>query len=292
MEDENNDDNIYKQNLIVITILKLQFFSYCVRQKKRKRMNAELEQFDRLSNILDELRQKCPWDKKQTIDSLRYLTIEEVYELSDAIVERQYDEVKKELGDILMHILFYAKIATDEKLFTLTDVLESICEKLIRRHPHIYGEAVADDAEAVKQNWEKIKMTEGRTSVLDGVPGSLPAMVKAVRMQEKARGIGFDWNNTDQVKDKVVEEWNELKDELAKDNNHRRVEEEFGDLLFALINWSRFIGVNPEDALEHTNKKFKQRFQYMEKRSRETGRPLQDMTLDEMDIWWNEAKKL
>ena len=255
-------------------------------------MNTELEQFDRLSNILDELREKCPWDKKQTIDSLRYLTIEEVYELSDAIVERQYDEVKKELGDILMHILFYAKIAQDEKLFTLTDVLEAICEKLIRRHPHIYGEAVADDAEAVKQNWEKIKMTEGRTSVLDGVPNSLPAMVKAVRMQEKARGIGFDWDNANQVKDKVIEEWNELKDELDKPDNHRRVEEEFGDLLFALINWSRFIGVNPEDALERTNKKFKQRFQYMEKRSRETGRPLQDMTLDEMDLWWNEAKKL
>ena len=169
-------------------------------------MNTELEQFDRLSNILDELREKCPWDKKQTIDSLRYLTIEEIYELSDAIVERQYDEVKKELGDILMHILFYAKIAADEHLFNLTDVLEAICEKLIRRHPHIYGEAVADDAEAVKQNWEKIKMTEGRTSVLDGVPNSLPAMVKAVRMQEKARGIGFDWDNADQVKDKVVEE--------------------------------------------------------------------------------------
>lgn len=279
------------KNLIVITILKFHFFSYCVRQKKEK-MNTELEQFDRLSNILDELREKCPWDKKQTIDSLRYLTIEEVYELSDAIVERQYDEVKKELGDILMHILFYAKIAADEHLFNLTDVLEAICEKLIRRHPHIYGEAVADDAEAVKQNWEKIKMTEGRTSVLDGVPNSLPAMVKAVRMQEKARGIGFDWDNANQVKDKVIEEWNELKDELDKDDNHRRVEEEFGDLLFALINWSRFIGVNPEDALERTNKKFKQRFQYMEKRSRETGRPLQDMTLDEMDLWWNEAKKM
>ena len=260
--------------------------------KKKEKMNTELEQFDRLSNILDELREKCPWDKKQTIDSLRYLTIEEVYELSDAIVERQYDEVKKELGDILMHILFYAKIAADEHLFNLTDVLEAICEKLIRRHPHIYGEAVADDAEAVKQNWEKIKMTEGRTSVLDGVPNSLPAMVKAVRMQEKARGIGFDWDNANQVKDKVVEEWNELKDELDKPDNHRRVEEEFGDLLFALINWSRFIGVNPEDALERTNKKFKQRFQYMEKRSRETGRQLQDMTLDEMDVWWNEAKKL
>lgn len=253
-------------------------------------MNAELEQFDRLSNILDELREKCPWDKKQTIDSLRYLTIEEVYELSDAIVEQQYDEVKKELGDILMHILFYAKIAQDEKLFTLTDVLEAICEKLIRRHPHIYGEAVADDAEAVKQTWERIKMTEGRTSVLDGVPASLPAVVKAVRMQEKARGIGFDWDNASQVKDKVVEEWNELAAELDKPDNHQRVEEEFGDLMFALINWARFIGVNPEDALERTNKKFKRRFQYMEGRSRETGRPLQDMTLEEMDVWWNEAK--
>lgn len=279
------------KNLIVITILKFHFFSYCVRQKKEK-MNTELEQFDRLSNILDELREKCPWDKKQTIDSLRYLTIEEVYELSDAIVERQYDEVKKELGDILMHILFYAKIAADEHLFNLTDVLEAICEKLIRRHPHIYGEAVADDAEAVKQNWEKIKMTEGRTSVLDGVPNSLPAMVKAVRMQEKARGIGFDWDNANQVKDKVIEEWNELQVELSKVDNHDNIEAEFGDLLFALINWSRFIGVNPEDALERTNKKFKQRFQYMEKRSRETGIQLQDMTLDEMDVWWNEAKKM
>ncbi len=279
------------KNLIVITILKFHFFSYCVRQKKEK-MNTELEQFDRLSNILDELREKCPWDKKQTIDSLRYLTIEEVYELSDAIVERQYDEVKKELGDILMHILFYSKIAKDEKLFDLTDVLNSICEKLIRRHPHIYGNVEANDAEAVKQNWEKIKMTEGRTSVLDGVPNTLPAVVKAVRMQEKARGIGFDWDNANQVKDKVMEEWNELQVELSKVDNHDNIEAEFGDLLFALINWSRFIGVNPEDALERTNKKFKQRFQYMEKRSRETGIQLQDMTLDEMDVWWNEAKKM
>ena len=254
-------------------------------------MNAEIEQFERLSNILDELREKCPWDKKQTIDSLRYLTREEVYELSDAIVEQQYDEVKKELGDILMHILFYSKIAKDEKLFDLTDVLNSICEKLIRRHPHIYGNVEANDAEAVKQNWEKIKMTEGRTSVLSGVPNSLPAMVKAVRMQEKARGIGFDWDNAEQVKEKVLEEYNELQVELSKDDNHDKVEAEFGDLLFALINWSRFIGVNPEDALERTNKKFKARFQYMEQKSRETGRQLSDMSLAEMDIWWNEAKK-
>lgn len=254
-------------------------------------MKSELEAFERLSSILDELRQKCPWDKKQTIDSLRYLTIEEVYELSDAILEQQYDEVKKELGDILMHILFYSKIAQDEKRFNLTDVLNAICEKLIRRHPHIYGDVEAQDAEAVKQNWEKIKMTEGRTSVLSGVPNSLPAMVKAVRMQEKARGIGFDWDNADQVKEKVLEEYNELQVELSKDDNHDGVEAEFGDLLFALINWSRFIGVNPEDALERTNKKFKDRFQYMEQKSKETGRQLSDMTLDEMDVWWNEAKK-
>lgn len=253
-------------------------------------MKSELEAFERLSSILDELRQKCPWDKKQTIDSLRYLTIEEVYELSDAILEQQYDEVKKELGDILMHILFYSKIAQDEKRFNLTDVLNAICEKLIRRHPHIYGDVEAQDAEAVKQNWEKIKMTEGRTSVLSGVPNSLPAMVKAVRMQEKARGIGFDWDNADQVKEKVLEEYNELQVELSKDDNHDGVEAEFGDLLFALINWSRFIGVNPEDALERTNKKFKARFQYMEQKSKETGRQLSDMTLDEMDVWWNEAK--
>lgn len=254
-------------------------------------MKSELEAFERLSSILDELRQKCPWDKKQTIDSLRYLTIEEVYELSDAILEQQYDEVKKELGDILMHILFYSKIAQDEKRFNLADVLNAICEKLIRRHPHIYGDVEAQDAEAVKQNWEKIKMTEGRTSVLSGVPNSLPAMVKAVRMQEKARGIGFDWDNADQVKEKVLEEYNELQVELSKDDNHDGVEAEFGDLLFALINWSRFIGVNPEDALERTNKKFKARFQYMEQKSKETGCQLSDMTLDEMDVWWNEAKK-
>ena len=255
-------------------------------------MKSELEAFERLSSILDELREKCPWDKKQTIDSLRYLTIEEVYELSDAIIEKEYSEIKKELGDIIMHILFYSKIAQDDGRFTLTDVLNSICEKLIRRHPHIYGDVEANDAEAVKQNWEKIKMTEGRTSVLSGVPNSLPAMVKAVRMQEKARGIGFDWGNADQVKDKVLEEYAELQDELAKEDNHDKIEAEFGDFLFAIINWSRFIGVNPEDALERTNKKFKNRFQYMEKKSREEGRLLSDMTLAEMDVWWNEAKKL
>ena len=254
-------------------------------------MKPELEAFEHLSSILDELREKCPWDKKQTIDSLRYLTIEEVYELSDAIIEKEYDEIKKELGDIIMHILFYSKIAQDEGRFSLTDVLNSICDKLIHRHPHIYGDVEADDAEAVKQNWEKIKMTEGRTSVLGGVPNSLPAMVKAVRMQEKARGIGFDWDNADQVKEKVLEEYNELQAELSKEDNHDKVEAEFGDLLFALINWSRFIGVNPEDALERTNKKFKNRFQYMEQKSRETGKQLSDMTLEEMDIWWNEAKK-
>ena len=255
-------------------------------------MKSELEAFERLSSILDELREKCPWDKKQTIDSLRYLTIEEVYELSDAIIEKEYSEIKKELCDIIMHILFYSKIAQDDGRFTLTDVLNSICEKLIRRHPHIYGDVEANDAEAVKQNWEKIKMTEGRTSVLSGVPNSLPAMVKAVRMQEKARGIGFDWDNADQVKDKVLEEYAELQEELAKEDNHDKIEAEFGDFLFAIINWSRFIGVNPEDALERTNKKFKNRFQYMEKKSREEGRLLSDMTLAEMDVWWNEAKKL
>ena len=261
-------------------------------QIKIRRDERGVEAFERLSSILDELREKCPWDKKQTIDSLRYLTIEEVYELSDAIIEKEYSEIKKELGDIIMHILFYSKIAQDDGRFTLTDVLNSICEKLIRRHPHIYGDVEANDAEAVKQNWEKIKMTEGRTSVLSGVPNSLPAMVKAVRMQEKARGIGFDWDNADQVKDKVLEEYAELQEELAKEDNHDKIEAEFGDFLFAIINWSRFIGVNPEDALERTNKKFKNRFQYMEKKSREEGRLLSDMTLAEMDVWWNEAKKL
>lgn len=251
-----------------------------------------LAAFEELLDIMDRLRVECPWDKKQTLDSLRYLTIEETYELSDAIINNDLDEIKKELGDILLHIVFYAKIGEEKNSFNMTDVLHGINEKLIRRHPHIFSDVEAKTDDDVKNNWEKIKMTEGRKSVLEGVPNSLPAMVKAYRMQEKARGIGFDWENSDQVFEKVQEEFNELMDELPKENNHENIESEFGDLLFALINWSRFIDVNPEDALERTNKKFKQRLQYMEQKATENNKKLHDMTLAEMDIWWNEAKNV
>lgn len=251
-----------------------------------------LAAFEELLDIMDRLRAECPWDKKQTLDSLRYLTIEETYELSDAIINNDLDEIKKELGDILLHIVFYAKIGEEKNSFNMTDVLHGINEKLIRRHPHIFSDVEAKTDEDVKNNWEKIKMTEGRKSVLEGVPNSLPAMVKAYRMQEKARGIGFDWENSAQVFEKVQEEFNELMDELPKENNHENIESEFGDLLFALINWSRFIDVNPEDALERTNKKFKQRLQYMEQKATGNNKKLHDMTLAEMDIWWNEAKNV
>ncbi|MGE5317602.1 MAG: nucleoside triphosphate pyrophosphohydrolase [Chloroflexota bacterium] len=253
-------------------------------------MDKPLEAFGKLLNIMDELRAKCPWDKAQTLDTLRYLTIEETYELSDAILEKDMDEVKKELGDLMLHLVFYSKIASEEQAFNITDVINSINEKLIRRHPHIYGDVEAHDAETVKNNWEKIKMTEGRKSVLSGVPGSLPAMVKAYRIQEKARGVGFDWENVGQVWDKVQEELAEL--EFEKINGpHDKIEDEFGDLLFALINYSRFININPEDALERTNKKFIKRFQFIEERVNEEGRSMHDMSLAELDVYWNEAKK-
>lgn len=253
-------------------------------------MDKSLEAFGKLLSIMDELRAKCPWDKAQTLDTLRYLTIEETYELSDAILERDMDEIKKELGDLMLHLVFYSKIASEEKAFNITDVLTSINEKLIRRHPHIYGDVEAHDAETVKNNWEKIKMSEGRTSVLSGVPGSLPAMVKAYRIQEKARGVGFDWDNAGQVWQKVQEELSEL--EFEKINGSQdKVEDEFGDLLFALINYARFINVNPEDALERTNRKFIKRFQYIEERVNTAGRSMHDMTLGELDVYWNEAKK-
>lgn len=253
-------------------------------------MDKRLEAFGKLLNIMDELRAKCPWDKEQTFDTLRYLTIEEMYELSDAIIERDMDEIKKELGDLMLHLVFYSKIASEQNSFDITDVLVSINEKLIRRHPHIYGDVQANDAETVKNNWEKIKMTEGRKSVLSGVPGSLPAMVKAYRIQEKARGVGFDWENAGQVWEKVQEELGEL--ELEKlSGSKEKIEDEFGDLLFALINYSRFIDVNPEDALERTNRKFTKRFQYIEERVIEEGKSMHDMTLAQLDEYWNEAKK-
>ncbi len=249
------------------------------------------QSFEKLLQIIDELREKCPWDKKQTLESLRYLTIEETYELSDAILENDLEETKKELGDLIMHIVFYAKIASEKETFSINDVLEGICEKLIRRHPHVFADAKVNNEEDVKTNWEKIKLKEGRDSVLSGVPNSLPAMVKAYRMQEKARGVGFDWDNSSQVREKVLEEFNELEHELNVTHDPERIESEYGDLLFALINYARFINVNPEDALEKTNKKFKYRFQYLEQKSRETGRLLENMTLAEMDEWWDEAKE-
>lgn len=254
-------------------------------------MDARLIAFERLLNIMDDLRENCPWDKKQTIDSLRYLTIEEVYELSDAIINNDLDEIKKELGDIMLHLVFYAKIATEKKVFDITDVLNGVCEKLIYRHPHIYGDVKVSSEEDVKANWEKLKLKKGKQSVLQGVPHSLPAMVKAIRIQEKARGIGFDWDNKEQVWEKVEEELNELKEEVEK-KDLQRTQEEFGDLLFSLINYARFLRVNPEDALEKTNKKFIKRFQYMEEKVAINGLEISSLSLAEMDRYWNEAKSI
>jgi XTP/dITP diphosphohydrolase len=252
-------------------------------------MNDALASFKKLLEIMDDLRAKCPWDRGQTLQTLRYLTIEETYELSDAILEGDLNEIKKELGDLLLHIVFYSKIGSEKSAFTIKDVLDGINEKLIKRHPHIYGDVEVDDAEQVKSNWEKIKLHEGNRTVLGGVPVSLPAMVKAYRIQEKARGVGFDWEEPHQVWDKVTEEATELKNVLES-SDEKKKEEEFGDLLFALINYARFIGVNPEDALERTNKKFIHRFSYLEEEARKRGKSLRDMTLDEMDVFWNEAK--
>ncbi len=253
-------------------------------------MDTRLQAFERLLNIMDVLRAKCPWDKKQTLESLRYLSIEEMYELSDAILNKDMDEIKKELGDIMLHLVFYAKIASEKNQFDITDVINGICDKLIHRHPHIYGDIEASTEEEVKKNWEKLKLKEGKKSVLEGVPRSLPAMVKAIRIQEKVRGVGFDWDDIDQVWEKVLEEIEELKVEV-KAADKLKTEQEFGDLLFSLINYSRFIEVNPEDALERTNKKFIQRFQQMEAILKEERKDLSDMTLSEMDIYWKQVKK-
>jgi XTP/dITP diphosphohydrolase len=255
-------------------------------------MKEKLAAFERLLTIMDELRDQCPWDKKQTLESLRYLTIEETYELSDAILEKDMTEIKKELGDLMLHLVFYAKIGSETGHFDIADVLNGISEKLIRRHPHIYGDVKVNNAEDVKNNWEKIKLQEkDRDSVLTGVPNSLPAMVKAYRMQEKVRGVGFDWNTAEQVWEKVNEEIAELQHEIAVGDDEKK-EKEFGDLLFSLVNYARFIGVNPEDALERTNKKFVQRFRYIEQQSKKHGKSLKNMTLEEMDVFWDEAKKI
>jgi XTP/dITP diphosphohydrolase len=250
--------------------------------------------FLRLLEVLNTLRTECPWDKKQTMETLRHLTIEETYELSDAIMEGDLQEVKKELGDVMMHLVFYARIAAEQGAFDILDVLNSVCEKLINRHPHIYGDVDVQNEDDVKRNWEKIKLKEGNKSVLGGVPTSLPALVKAARIQEKARGVGFDWEDKSQVWEKVEEEMQEFKAEFNVEDNSaidaEKAEAEFGDLLFSLINYARFIKINPENALEKTNKKFIKRFQYLEEKAKENGKALQDMTLAEMDIYWNEAK--
>ncbi|MDR6967652.1 XTP/dITP diphosphohydrolase [Flavobacterium arsenatis] len=251
----------------------------------------QLQAFGRLLDIMDDLREKCPWDKKQTLQTLRHLTIEETYELGDAILDHDLQEVKKELGDLLLHIVFYAKIGSETSDFDIADVCMEICEKLIHRHPHIYGDVEVKDEEEVKQNWEKLKLKEGKKSVLEGVPRSLPALVKASRIQDKAKGVGFDWEEPHQVWDKVQEEIEELKVEVEA-GNQDKIESEFGDVLFSMINYARFLNVNPEDALERTNKKFIKRFQYLESKASELGKPLADMTLAEMDVFWNEAKKL
>ncbi len=251
----------------------------------------QLDAFDRLLNIMDDLREKCPWDKKQTLQTLRHLTIEETYELGDAILDNDLNEVKKELGDLLLHIVFYAKIGSESDSFDMADVCNEICEKLIFRHPHIYGDVEVKDEEEVKQNWEKLKLKEGKKSVLEGVPKSLPALVKASRIQDKVKGVGFDWEEPHQVWDKVQEELNELQEEV-KSGNQENMEAEFGDVLFSMINYARFLNINPEDALERTNKKFIKRFQYLESKAGELGKSLSDMSLSEMDVFWEEAKKL
>jgi XTP/dITP diphosphohydrolase len=262
-----------------------------------KNRKAKLEAFDRLLTIMDELRENCPWDKKQTMDTIRHLTIEETYELSDAILGNDMEEIKKELGDLMLHNVFYSRIASESNAFDMADVLNTVCDKLIRRHPHIYSDVEADNEEKVKENWEKIKLKEkGNQSVLGGVPQSLPAIIKAMRIQEKARGVGFDWEKKEQVWEKVEEEMSEFKSEFnieeEQNINQERATNEFGDLLFSLINYARFVGINPEEALEKTNRKFIKRFKFLEQSSKEDGKSLAHMTLKEMDAYWEEAKKI
>ncbi|MBT8221804.1 MAG: nucleoside triphosphate pyrophosphohydrolase [Eudoraea sp.] len=252
---------------------------------------AQLQALDRLLTIMDELREQCPWDKKQTMKSLRHLTIEETYELGDAILDEDLQEVKKELGDLLLHIFFYARIGSESQTFDIGDVAHGISEKLIHRHPHIYGDVKVANAEEVKQNWEAIKLKEGKKSVLEGVPNSLPAMVKANRIQDKVAGVGFDWERPEQVFQKLKEELEELQHEVDS-GQQERIEAEFGDVLFSMVNYARFLEINPENALERTNKKFMKRFQYLEGKAREAGKALKDMTLAEMDVYWEEAKAL
>jgi len=256
----------------------------------------KLKAFDRLLTIMNELRENCPWDKKQTLESLRHLTIEETYELSDSILDGNLSEVKKELGDLMLHNIFYARIAEEKNVFNIADVLNAICDKLIERHPHVYGDVEATNEKTVKENWEKIKLRTGNKSVLEGVPKSLPALVKAIRIQDKARGVGFDWEKKEQVWEKVEEEMQEFKKEFNAESNkainREKAMAEFGDLLFSLVNYARFIDIDPEEALERTNKKFIKRFQYLETESSKDGKKMGEMTLDEMDVYWNRAKSI
>jgi XTP/dITP diphosphohydrolase len=255
-------------------------------------MEDKIAAFKKLLEIMDELRAKCPWDKKQTIESLRYLTLEETYELSESILQKDMESIKKELGDLMLHLVFYSKIASETNVFDIKDVLDNITAKLIHRHPHIFGDVVVKDAKEVHDNWERIKLLEkGNKSVLSGVPAGLPAMVKAYRIQEKASGVGFDWEKPEQVWDKVLEELNELREMVETGAEHKRKENELGDVIFAIINYARFIDVNPEDALERTNRKFIKRFNHLEVKAKELNKPLHEMTLAEMDVYWNEAKK-
>lgn len=256
--------------------------------------SEKLEAFDRLLTIMDELREKCPWDRKQTMESLRHLTIEETYELSDAILENDLDEIKNELGDLMLHNVFYSKIGDEKGGFDIADVLNQVCEKLINRHPHIYGDVIAEDEETVKANWEKIKLREkGNVSVLGGVPKSLPALVKAIRIQDKARGVGFDWVNRQQVWSKVKEEMAEFHEEInSEKSNNTEIVSEFGDLLFSLVNYARFIQIDPEEALERTNKKFIKRFQYIEENAKKDDKKLEDLTIEEMEVYWEKAKNI
>jgi XTP/dITP diphosphohydrolase len=256
-------------------------------------MNERVKAFGRLLDIMDKLRSECPWDQKQTLESLRYLTIEETYELSDAILEKNLDGIKKELGDLMLHLVFYARIASESDAFDIGDVLNYINEKLIHRHPHIFSGVKVKDAREVRDNWEKIKLTEqGNRSVLAGVPNSLPAIVKAYRIQEKASGVGFDWEHADQVWEKILEELDELNEAVSQNASANKLEHELGDLLFAIVNYARFIDINPEDALERTNRKFISRFRFVEEEAKKVHKPLQEMTLEEMDDFWKAAKKL
>jgi XTP/dITP diphosphohydrolase len=254
----------------------------------KKRMDQRLVAFERLLNIMDDLREKCPWDQKQTFASLRHLTIEESYELTDAILEEDWTSLEGEIGDLFLHLVFYSKIGSEQKLFDITTVLDKICDKLVYRHPHIYGDVEVQDEEEVKRNWEKLKLKEGKKSVLEGVPKSLPAMVKAMRIQEKAKGIGFEWSDKKDVWAKVKEELQEF--EVEAETNSDKMEEEFGDLLFSLINYSRFVDINPEDALAKTNTKFLTRFQLMEKYILEEGLNISDLNLEQLDVYWDRAK--